>query len=201
MAVPDRNNMPEKTNQTEQYVLNYSFDEIYKILMVGLAGYNPTTGNYDRIQIDNATGGIKTTTSGLTNTELRATAVPISSTTLATSAKQDTMITDLDYRFSGGKSAYSTTIAASGNTNLITPASGNRIQLYWLSFIPSSDNANANLLKVGFGTTGGSISTELYRATVVSHWEVFTGTANQSLIINTATAEAVHGTVHYKEIA
>jgi hypothetical protein len=51
MAVPDRTGVSEKTNQTGQYVLNYSFDEAYKILMVGLAAYNPDTQSYDRVQI------------------------------------------------------------------------------------------------------------------------------------------------------
>lgn len=60
MAVPNRSGVPEKTSQTEQYVLNYSFDEIYKILMVGLAGFNTTGSTYDRIQVDNASGGLKT---------------------------------------------------------------------------------------------------------------------------------------------
>lgn len=109
--------------------------------------------------------------------------------------------TDTDYRFGGGKTAYTATIAASGNTNLLTPSSGNRIQLYWLSFIPNSDNVSANLVKIGFGTTGGSISTELYRAYAMAHWELFTGTANQSLIINTASNEPVAVTVHYKEVS
>lgn len=62
MAVPDRNNLPFRTNQTEQYVLNYSFDEVYKILMVGLAAYNPNTNTYDRVQV-NAAGELVTTTS------------------------------------------------------------------------------------------------------------------------------------------
>jgi hypothetical protein len=52
------------TNQTEQYVLNYSFDELYKILMAGLAAYNATSGTYDRVQVDNTTGGLKTIGSG-----------------------------------------------------------------------------------------------------------------------------------------
>lgn len=59
MSVPNRSGVPDKTSQTEQYVLNYSFDELYKILMVGLAAYNSTSGNYDRIQIDDASGGLK----------------------------------------------------------------------------------------------------------------------------------------------
>jgi hypothetical protein len=63
MAIPNRTGVPEKTSQTEQYVLNYSFDEVYKILMVGLAAYNSGTGNYDRLQIDSS-GGIKTSATG-----------------------------------------------------------------------------------------------------------------------------------------
>lgn len=59
MAAVDRNNKPETTNQTEQYVLNWSFDEVFKLLMVGLAAYNPTTNTMDKVQID-AFGGIKT---------------------------------------------------------------------------------------------------------------------------------------------
>ena len=107
----------------------------------------------------------------------------------ATSAKQDITNTDLDYRFSGGKTAFASTVTAAGNTTLITPATGNRIQLYWLSFLPSSDNANANLVKIGFGTT--TVLTELYRAYAMAHWELFTGAVNQSVIINTVSAEAV----------
>lgn len=107
---------------------------------------------------------------------------------------------DLDYRFSGGKTAYSNSIASSGDHSIITPASGKRIQVYWIAFVPSSDNTAANLVKLGFGTTGGAISTELYRGYALAHWELFTGTANQSFIVNTATAETVGVVVHYKEI-
>lgn len=64
MAVPNRTGVPEKTSQTDQYVLNYSFDEVYRILMVGLAAYNPTTGNYDRVQI----GSDGSLTTGSTST-------------------------------------------------------------------------------------------------------------------------------------
>jgi len=143
----------------------------------------------------------------LSTEDVTALTPPAAITGFATSAIQttqqtslNTVTTDLDYRFSGGKTAYATTILASGNTNLVTPASGQRIQVYWLSFLPSSDNTAANLVKIGFGTTGGAISTELYRATAMAHWELFTGSANQSLIVNTGTAEAVYITVHYREI-
>lgn len=66
MSVPDRTGVPEKTSQSEQYVLNYSFDEVFKLLMVGLTGYNAATNGYDRIQID-SNGGIKTTQAATTD--------------------------------------------------------------------------------------------------------------------------------------
>lgn len=52
MATPDHTGVNPKIEQTEQYVLNYSFDNTYKILMVGLAAYNATTSSYDRVQIN-----------------------------------------------------------------------------------------------------------------------------------------------------
>lgn len=129
-------------------------------------------------------------------------------TGIATSANQvtgNTSLTniesDTDFRFGGGKSAYVVTISASGNTTLITPAAGNRIRLFWIAFVPNSDNGNANLIKLGFGTTGGSIATELYRGYALAHWEVFTGTANQSVIVNATTAEPVAFTIHYQEVS
>lgn len=105
-------------------------------------------------------------------------------------------------RYSGGKSAAVFTITSSGNTTVITPASGKRIRVFWVSYVPSSDNSNANLVKVGFGTASGSIDSgqEFYRGFVVSHWEPFTGAVDKSVIVNTATAEAINGTIHYQEI-
>lgn len=107
-----------------------------------------------------------------------------------------------DYRFSGGKLPYVTTLAASGNTTLITPTLGNRLQVYWVSFVPSSDNTSANLIRIGFGTSGGSIDAgqELYRGYAMAHWELFTGLVNKSIIVNAATIEPVVITIHYKEI-
>ncbi len=46
------------TKESEQYVLNYSFDEVFKILTVALVAYNPNTNTMDRVQIG-TDGGIK----------------------------------------------------------------------------------------------------------------------------------------------
>lgn len=148
---------------------------------------------------------------GLTDAQLRASPVPVSQssqplpTGASTSARQDTQITsligietDTDYRYGGGKTAFVTTLAASGGTTLIDPAPGNAIRVFWVAFIPNSDNTAANLIKVGFGTST-NVTTELYRGYAMAHWEVFSGTANQNLNINAETAEPVAVTIHYQE--
>lgn len=55
-----------KTSQSEQYVLNFSFDELHKLLMTGLLAYNTSQtgpdgqpGRYDRVLMDDASGGLK----------------------------------------------------------------------------------------------------------------------------------------------
>lgn len=58
MPIPGRSGHDTPTDQTQQYVLNYSFDEVFKILTVGLVAYNPATNSMDRVQLD-ASGGIK----------------------------------------------------------------------------------------------------------------------------------------------
>lgn len=58
-----RNGRPLTTNQTEQYLLNMSFDEVFKLLMVGMLAYNATDNRYDRIQVDSTSGGIKVASS------------------------------------------------------------------------------------------------------------------------------------------
>lgn len=56
----NQNNRPERTAETEQYILNLSFDKLHEILMTGLLAYNATTEQYDRIQINPATGELRT---------------------------------------------------------------------------------------------------------------------------------------------
>lgn len=96
-------------------------------------------------------------------------------------------------RYSAGKTAYVTTVTTSGTTSLVTPPAGMKVRLVWVSVIPSSDNVNANLVDVGFASTGS-----LYRAYVFAHWEAFEGLTEEPLTITTATAEPVSVTVHYK---
>lgn len=167
--------------------------------------YGKTNSSTHKQMVEADTGLVQPTTPSDTQ-PVSAASLPLPAGA-TTSVKQDTaqtslntLVTDIDYRFSGGKTAYSTTIAASGNTNLIVPAAGHHLEVYWISFVPNSDNTAANLVKLGFGTAGGAISTELYRSYAMAHWEYFVGATNQAFIINTVTAEPVAVTVHYKEI-
>lgn len=54
------------TDMTEQYVLNWSFDVVFKLLMVGLAGYNAANNRYDRLQVDDS-GNLKVVSAGSTS--------------------------------------------------------------------------------------------------------------------------------------
>ena len=47
MAIPDRKNLPS-THNTEQGVLNTSFDEEFGVLAVEGLTYNPVTGKLER---------------------------------------------------------------------------------------------------------------------------------------------------------
>lgn len=105
----------------------------------------------------------------------------------------------MDNRFAGEKSTYGTVITTAGDHDAITPPSGERIRVLWVAFIPDADNAASNLVQMGFGTTGGSIAGQpKYVGYAMAHWEPFTGTVNQSFIINTETVEPVAITVHYE---
>lgn len=101
-----------------------------------------------------------------------------------------------DERYSGGKSAYATTVNAIGDTTLVTPAAGKAIRVVWVSAIPSPDNVSANRVRFKFGAGGAPF----YEAYAVAHWEVFQGAVNTPLVLNAATAEPVSVTVHYREV-
>lgn len=100
-----------------------------------------------------------------------------------------------DERYSGGKTAFATTVAAAGDSTLITPSAGKRLRVVWVSAIPSPDNTSANRVRLRFA--GGS---NLYETYALAHWEVFDGPTDAALILNAQNAEPVSVTVHYREI-
>lgn len=114
-------------------------------------------------------------------------------TGLATSAKQDSAKTTLDYRFNGGKSAVTATVTSSGDTTVLTPASGKKITLYWVSAINDPDESTTPLIKISLGAT------EVYRGYALAHWEPFTGATDAALVVNLGNAASVALTAHYTE--
>lgn len=114
---------------------------------------------------------------------------------LSLEATQAAIKSDLDERYSGGKTAVASTISNAGTFQLITPTAGKSLRVVWVSAIPSP-TAGANRVQFKFGA-GGS---PFYEAYAVSHWEVFTGGVNMPLMIVTETADPVSVTVHYREV-
>lgn len=150
-------------------------------------------------QIVDSTGNVVTVTGN--RLDVNAT---ISTAGLATSAIQttqqtslNTVTTDLDYRFSGGKTSYAAVLSASGDHTVITPTAGKRIQIYWIAFVPNSDNTISNLVTVKLSVS----AINMYIGYALAHWELFTGAINEAVTINLTNTQPVAFTIHYKEIA
>lgn len=147
-------------------------------------------------------GGTVAVTGPATDTQLRASALPVSAVALPLPAGAASEVTlaaqkaNLDYRYAGGKSAYTGLLSTAGDNTVITPAAGKRIQVVWVNFLPNSDNTVANLVTVKFGTGAG-----FYLNYAVGHFEVFTGAVDQSVVVNLTNAQPVAVTIHYSEIA
>lgn len=100
----------------------------------------------------------------------------------------------LDNRYGGGKTAFAGQVTASGDTTVITPASGSAVQVYWIYAVSDPNNSSSPLITVKLGTES------IYCGYALSHWEVFTGAVDDPLIINLDQAISVAVTVHYKEV-
>jgi hypothetical protein len=96
-----------------------------------------------------------------------------------------------DYRFSGGKLAYAGVLSTAGDNVVVTPGATQRVRLFWVAFIPNSDNSTANLVTVKAGAT------TYYVGYALAHWEVFDGPVNTPLVVNLANAQPVAVTIHY----
>lgn len=105
------------------------------------------------------------------------------------------VMADRGGRYTGGKSSYGVVVAAANETILLNPAPGNYLVVYWVAFVPDSDNATTNLVTIKFD--GG---TTLYVGYALAHWEPFEGAVDQNLIVDMEAADPVAITVHYEEI-
>lgn len=96
-------------------------------------------------------------------------------------------------RYGGGKSAYAGTVSASGDTDVITPAGGNAIRVFWVYALGDPDNATSPLITVSIGATS------IYAGYALAHWEIFEGAADEPVTVNLGSAETVAVTIHYEE--
>jgi len=103
---------------------------------------------------------------------------------------------DLAARFGGGKSVHTQTVAASGDTTVLTPASGKRLAVYWIAAIPDPNNETTPLIIVKWSVSGD----ELYRSYAVVHWEELIGATDEPLVVNLSAAVSTPVTIHYREI-
>lgn len=86
------------------------------------------------------------------------------------------------------------TVTASGNTTVFTPASGKRIRLHWMYAINDPSAATNPLIKVLLGAE------EKYRVYALSKRQLVTGPVNGALIVNLSTTGSVAVTALLEEI-
>lgn len=120
----------------------------------------------------------------------------------ATAAAQTTaqaslsqIATALDNRYGGGLTPFAAQVTASGNTTILTPTTGKKLDVRWVTALNDPDQTNAPRIIVKFA--GGL---ELYRSYAIAHWEKFVGATNEALVVNLDQAGDVAVTIHYKEI-
>lgn len=86
------------------------------------------------------------------------------------------------------------TVTASGNTTVFTPASGKRIRLHWMYAINDPSAATNPLIKVLLGAE------EKYRVYALSKRQLVTGPVNGALIVNLSTTGSVAVTALLEEV-
>lgn len=153
-------------------------------------------------------------TGGLTDTELRATPVPVSGTffqttqpvsvaslPLPSSAATDTVLQQVRDRAPVALSSADAelthvpfTVTASGDTDLRTPAVGKAIRLHWISLLNDPSATSPALMKVFLGTD------EKYRGYAISKRQRVTGPVDGHLIINLSASGNVSGTAILEEV-
>jgi hypothetical protein len=94
--------------------------------------------------------------------------------------------------------AFTTTVTAAGDTDILAPAAGHRLRVQWVSAVSDPSASTAPLITVKFGAAGTGY--ELYRQYAISHRETFDGATDQHLFVNLSQAGTVPVTVHYQQL-
>lgn len=87
-----------------------------------------------------------------------------------------------------------TTVTASGDTLVYTPASGKRIRVYWSYAINDPASSSSPLIKIILG------GTEKFRAYALSKRQQMTGPVDGTLVVNLSTTGSVAVTFVLEEV-
>jgi hypothetical protein len=134
--------------------------------------------------VDGTVAVTGTQTDALTDTQLRATNVGVT---------DSAVLTALVNRYGGGKTPASSQLTALGLVDVVTPAAGNAIRVFWVSAINASPNVSFPVATIRIGTT------VLYASSAISHWELFVGSADEKVTAQISTSGKVDVTIHYEE--
>jgi hypothetical protein len=148
--------------------------------------------------------GTTSGSTGLTDAELRATPVPVSMSGSATSAKQDSMISLLDDGTTFTKKTV--TASSSGNNTIHTPASGNKIRLYFFGYSAGS-NVTGVLCGLKFTTSGTvfdyqylTAAGQPYARNIQAGKRYIDGGIDEALVLNLNGAQTVYCNIEVEEI-
>lgn len=111
----------------------------------------------------------------------------------ATEGTQGDVLAALVNRYGGGKSAATATLTNTTQTDIVAPASGNAVRVYWVSAINRTPSVSFPAVTIRIGATA------IYVSSAISHWEIFAGAADETLSAQLSEAGTVDVTVHYEE--
>jgi hypothetical protein len=144
----------------------------------------------------------------LTDSQLRAAAVPVSGTVVANLGTIDGVATEATLAYSKNKFApgirttqgfYFNTI---GDNIVLTPAAGMRLRVHWVGMSASQDNVGENLVIVKFGPAGAArYRWRMGAPGAFSHWEPIEGTTNEKLYVNLSTTDGIDVNVTWEEVS
>lgn len=126
----------------------------------------------------------------------RADLLATEATLAASKSDLDALLTAIAYRFNGGKVVDSTTVTASGDTTVYTPASGKSIKLHWIGLSVSQSDSTGIAVQVKIGAK----TPYRWRSGAFAHWEPVTGAVNAPLVVNLSGAQSVDVNYTLEEI-
>jgi hypothetical protein len=157
-------------------------------------------------QVTFAPGTTMPVSGALTNTELRAAAVPVSGTVTVANpttnpetglAKDATLLRR--YGDHVTKAGFANT---PGDNTLHTPAAGKRIRLYWIALSSSQDNAAENLIQVKLTDADGTVKYRwrMGNPGAFAGSRTIDGNADELLVLNLANTNGIDWNVDLEEV-